>query len=189
MRKAIGFIITIAVLVAGAASLAWLWPNSRVGRSIRDLIFREGPRFSDLSASCGAPGQSCCKWPKAIPGLDPRYCEAGAGCDIVTNTCVSPCGGGGQVCCDGPDTYGPQGDISPTGALYCTNGDCVPRKQMCAAGACTRDTAVQRAVRQDSGRDLLSARCGDRSRFVQDAGSYLRVWRREHGLRNVRAMW
>ena len=134
MPKGTGVILGIAAAVIAAAGIVWLTP-------LRDLIFQERPGFSDLFATCGAPGQSCCKWPNSLPGLDPRYCKApGAGCNIATNTCEIPCGGGGQVCCDGPDTYAPQGDSSPTGAFFCTNGDCYPRKQMCASGACTRES-------------------------------------------------
>jgi hypothetical protein len=132
MPRGTRIILAIAAAVITAVAVATLTP-------LRDLIFREGPRISDMVA-CGAPGQNCCKWSTSLPGLDPRYCKAGAGCDIATNTCVSPCGAGGQVCCDGPDTYAPQGNSSPTGALVCTNGNCVPRKQMCTSGACTRET-------------------------------------------------
>jgi hypothetical protein len=57
MRKGIGVIIAIAVLVGGAALLASLSPNSLVGRLVHDRIFRDGRRFSDLFVSCGAPGQ------------------------------------------------------------------------------------------------------------------------------------
>lgn len=139
MRKGIGFtIVVIATLVFGAAS-AGPSPNSHVDRLIRDRNVREVPRLSDLFLTCGAPGQVCCKWTNSLPGFDPSYCQAGAGCDITTNTCVTPCGGGGQVCCDGPDTYAPQSNRSPTGP-YCTNGNCSPRKQMCASGACTRES-------------------------------------------------
>jgi len=130
MRR--GIIVAIVVTAIGAAALLSISPG------LRGRIFREGPRVGDFVA-CGAPGQSCCKWPQSSPGLDPRYCTVGAGCDIATNTCVTPCGAGGQVCCDGPDTFAPQGDRSPTG-LFCANGNCVPRKQMCTDGACTRET-------------------------------------------------
>ena len=140
MRKGTGILLAITAGVLGTAVVAWLSPNSVIGTRIRDTIFGKNRGFGDLFAVCGAPGQSCCKWPTFIPGLDPRYCGVGAGCDIATNTCVTPCGAGGQVCCDGPDTYAPQGDRSPTSPLYCANGDCVSRKQMCAAGACTRET-------------------------------------------------
>jgi hypothetical protein len=131
--------VAVLTLAIGAAALAWLFPDTRLGSSIRDLVFRDRARIGDLYVTCGAPGQRCCRWSSTIPGLDPRYCQAGAGCDIATDTCVTPCGGGGQVCCDGPDTYAPQGDRSPTGP-YCTDGDCAPRKQMCNSGACTRAT-------------------------------------------------
>jgi len=140
MRKGTSILLAITAAVLGTAVWAWLSPNSVIGRQIRDTILGKNPDLGGLFAVCGAPGQSCCKWPQFIPGLDPRYCKAGAGCDIATNTCVSPCGAGGQVCCDGPDTYAPQGDRSPTSPLYCANGNCVSRKQMCDAGACTRET-------------------------------------------------
>ena len=110
-----------------------------VAVSLLITVVRERPHIGDAFRLCGAPGQSCCTWPNATGTLDPRHCNAGAGCDIATNTCVAPCGGGGEVCCDGPDTYAPQGDRSPTG-LYCANGECTARKQMCTSGACTRET-------------------------------------------------
>src|SRR5512135_2665830 len=130
MRKRI--VVALVVTVIGAAAVLSLSPG------LRSFIFGQGPHFGDF-LDCGAPGQRCCKWPQSAPGLDPRYCGVGAGCDIATNTCVSPCGAGGEVCCDGPDTFAPQGDRSPTG-LFCANGNCVPRKQMCTDGACTRET-------------------------------------------------
>lgn len=132
MPRTLRFILVMVAVAVTAIAVARFTP-------LRDLVYREGPRFSDLVA-CGAPGQSCCKHATSLPGLDPRYCAAGAGCDIASNTCVSPCGAGGQVCCDGPDTYAPQGNSSPTGALFCTNGNCVPRRQMCDSGACMRET-------------------------------------------------
>lgn len=91
---------------------------------------------------CGAPGEACCRWRNATPNVDPRYCKVDAGCDITTDTCVSPCGGPGQPCCDGPDTFAPQGNQSPTGALFCPGGGgpCTPRKQMCATGVCNVQT-------------------------------------------------
>jgi hypothetical protein len=156
MRTGIGVLIAIAAVTFGAASLAWLAPNSFIGAAIRDLIFERAPGDTNLFVSCGQPGQSCCKRRSSLPGFDPRYCDVGAGCDIATNTCVSPCGGGGQACCDGPDTYAPQGNESPTSPFFCRGTDCFPRKQMCAAGACTRET---RRCNEQCGKTAGAACC------------------------------
>jgi hypothetical protein len=134
MPKGTRLILGIAAAIIVAAGIVMATP-------LRDLIFIDRPGgIGGMFAVCGAPGQSCCKWPNALPGFNPSYCDAGAGCDIATNTCVTPCGAGGQVCCDGPDTYAPQGDSSPTGAFFCRNGDCKPRRQMCDSGSCVRET-------------------------------------------------
>jgi hypothetical protein len=55
-------------LLIGAASLAWLLPNSLFGWSISDLIIRDGSRFSDLFVSCGAPGTELLQ----VVTVDPR---------------------------------------------------------------------------------------------------------------------
>jgi len=139
MRTWVKVILGLMVSLASTALLAGPFPDLRVGPELRGSVFRNAPSSTVLYRGCGAVGQTCCKWSKSLPGQDPRYCLAGAGCDITTNTCVAPCGGSGQVCCDGPDTYAPQADRSPTG-LYCFNGSCSARKQMCDAGACTKST-------------------------------------------------
>jgi hypothetical protein len=72
MRKGTGILLAITAAVLGTAVWAWLSPNSVIGRQIRDTIFGKNPDLGGLFAVCGAPGQSCCKWPQFIPGLDPR---------------------------------------------------------------------------------------------------------------------
>lgn len=125
-------VIGIATAFVVAVGIAWLTP-------LRDRIFRDRINVASGSVVCGEPGQKCCKWPSSRPGFDPRYCGVGTGCNIATNTCVAPCGSGGQVCCDGPDTYAPQADRSPTSPMYCADGNCASRKQMCDSGSCTRE--------------------------------------------------
>ena len=108
-------------------------------------------KFSPISGGnlaphilCGDAGQACCAPVPARNGLivDKPFCHAGLGCDIVAGKCASACGGAGQICCDGPDTYAPQGGVSPSSPIYCGAQGCVPRKPMCTAGAC--DPATHR---------------------------------------------
>ena len=50
---------------------------------------------------CDKTGVACCVADSAVPTA---HCIGGAvGCNIATNKC-EPCGGPGQVCCDGPHT-------------------------------------------------------------------------------------
>lgn len=88
---------------------------------------------------CGETGQRCCKAAPTPGGavIDSPHCSAGLGCDAATNRCVAPCGGDGQVCCDGPDTIAPRGGAHPTGP-YCPRGidTCAKRKPMCNSGTC-----------------------------------------------------
>jgi hypothetical protein len=83
---------------------------------------------------CGAPGQRCCLAPfQNLPAFGPLVsCQRGLGCDVTTNKCVSPCGGSGQVCCDGPETralkWTAEGNVySPTSWNL---------REMCDTGAC-----------------------------------------------------
>lgn len=88
-----------------------------------------------LYAFCGALGEGCCRPPGSVssPGVGPVVaCDTGLGCDVSTNTCVSPCGGTGQVCCDGPDTRATK--WTSDGKLYSPTGPFV--RDMCNAGAC-----------------------------------------------------
>lgn len=96
-----------------------------------------------LVLPCGATGQSCCRPQPAIAG-DPTlaHCNTGLGCDIATNTCVSRCGGAGEVCCDGPGTRAPRWTAdgrlySPSGPFLqemCRNATCDPTSRRCLIG-------------------------------------------------------
>lgn len=89
---------------------------------------------------CGAQGEACCRAPAAsqnVPAFGPLVaCNTGLGCDIVTNTCVSPCGGSGQVCCDGPETRAPK--WTADGKVYSPNY--WNMLEMCRNGACERQS-------------------------------------------------
>src|ERR1700693_795719 len=67
---------------------------------LRTQVTEFGPYF------CGSLGGACCHPPGSPPAsLGPVVaCGKGLGCDILSNTCVQPCGGSGQACCDGPET-------------------------------------------------------------------------------------
>jgi len=84
---------------------------------------------------CGGLGERCCRPPGSptSPGVGAVVaCGENLGCDITTNTCVSPCGGTGQVCCDGPDTRATK--WTADGKLYSPNT--WNMREMCDAGAC-----------------------------------------------------
>ena len=125
------------------------------------LLATERPSFFAL---CGALGESCCRPPgsPSSPGVGPVVaCDQNLGCNITTNTCVSPCGGVGQVCCDGPDTRATK--WTPDGKLYspntwnmremCDGGACDPASHRCFAcgttdgGACCPPDAAQATAR------------------------------------------
>jgi hypothetical protein len=127
-----------ACLLLALASLFVVFPSVSDAKTHRH-------RLSPINAGnvvprilCGDAGHACCAPVPAHNGVvvDKPYCHAGLGCDIVAGTCASACGGAGQVCCDGPDTYAPQGGVSPSSPIYCGAQGCVARKPMCAAGAC-----------------------------------------------------
>lgn len=83
---------------------------------------------------CGALGQACCRPPVSTPpDLGPVVaCNSGLGCNVQTNTCVQPCGGTGQVCCDGPETRATKWTSS--GALYSPTS--FDKIEMCRTGGC-----------------------------------------------------
>ena len=85
--------------------------------------------------TCGLEAQPCCT-DRRGDGVIISSCGAGLGCDVAANRCSSSCGGAGQPCCDGPDTYAPTAQASPSSGLYCAGGQCVSRKPMCSRGAC-----------------------------------------------------
>jgi hypothetical protein len=87
---------------------------------------------------CGALGQPCCRAPFQNVATDGPLvsCQQGLGCDIVTGTCVSPCGGTGQVCCDGPETRAPK--WTADGKVYSPNR--WDMREMCDKGACDKQT-------------------------------------------------
>ena len=88
-----------------------------------------------LYAFCGALGEACCRPPgsPSVPGVGAVVsCDNNLGCDVATNKCVSPCGGTGQVCCDGPDTRATK--WTADGKLYSPNT--WNMKEMCATGGC-----------------------------------------------------
>jgi hypothetical protein len=91
-----------------------------------------------LPFACGALGKACCRAPRQnIPAFGPLVsCQQGLGCDITTNTCVSPCGGPGQVCCDGPETRAPK--WTADGKIYSPNY--WNMQEMCDKGACDRQS-------------------------------------------------
>jgi hypothetical protein len=94
-----------------------------------------------LYAFCGAAGERCCRPPgsPSVPGVGAVVaCDQNLGCDISTNTCVSPCGAVGQVCCDGPETRATK--WTPDGKLYSPNF--WNMKEMCDSGGC--DPATHR---------------------------------------------
>jgi hypothetical protein len=118
--------------VLGGLVLLCLWPPP-VGAQppIRPPSSPRPP--IDVVLPCGEPGQACCRWPGAPPdAVNPVHCNSGAGCDITTNTCVASCGGGGQVCCDGPDTRAIQ--WKPDGRILQPSGPLV--RDMCEGGIC-----------------------------------------------------
>lgn len=84
---------------------------------------------------CGASGNICCHAPEIAynPTYGPLvYCDEGLGCDIITDQCVQPCGGAGQVCCDGSETRALK--WTREGRVYSPTG--FELIEMCDKGAC-----------------------------------------------------
>jgi hypothetical protein len=99
------------------------------------------PQVDLAFLTCGSLGKACCTPPASAPqnpaALGPLVaCQTGLGCDITTNTCVSPCGGAGQACCDGPETRATK--WTKDGLPYSPNT--WNMRDMCDAGACDRQS-------------------------------------------------
>ena len=144
----------------------------------REVAWVKFPGVFPFNNWCGALEESCCRAPfQNVPAFGPLVsCQRGLGCDITTNKCVSPCGGSGQVCCDGPETralkWTAEGNIySPTSWNL---------REMCDKGAC--DTQTHRCYTcgtQDGGpccppdAAQATARCvGDFLECEFDPGGY-----------------
>jgi hypothetical protein len=92
---------------------------------------------------CGDLGGRCCRPPSSvsIPGLGPLVsCDRGMGCDVAADRCVQPCGGEGQVCCDGPETRALK--WTDEGAVFSPDAPpgLAPLREMCDRGGCDRPT-------------------------------------------------
>ena len=119
------------MVCAGALTGCSPWPAT----PLRAEALERSPFF----LRCGSVGEACCRAPAAsqVPSLGPLVaCNVGLGCDIQTNTCVQPCGGTGQVCCDGPETRAPK--WTADGKPYSPNT--WDMQEMCKAGACERQS-------------------------------------------------
>jgi hypothetical protein len=88
---------------------------------------------------CGPEGHSCCHGPeteKTKKDYGPLvHCDNGLGCDTQTDTCVKPCGGSQQVCCDGPNTRALR--WTDKGAIYSPTGWGL--LNMCSSGGCDKN--------------------------------------------------
>ena len=140
--------------------LLCVWPQPGLAQ-VRTLPPSSLPPI-EAAIPCGEPGQACCRWMGApLNAVNPVHCNAGAGCDITTNLCVAPCGGGSQVCCDGPDTraiqWKPNGRmLQPSGPLVrdmCEDGICVESRRCdvtcgrtAGAPCCPPDVAIASAT-------------------------------------------
>jgi hypothetical protein len=94
------------------------------------------PRLFPLS--CNDLGNACCH---PLNGVGDPWCEViGGGCDVVANRCVKPCGGPGQVCCDGSDTFASHAGASPEPGCLLVHGECTSRTNMCLTGVCSIGT-------------------------------------------------
>lgn len=129
-------VILSALALLGFATVVWGQPQ-RIER-----IVREPPAVTHFL--CGREGGTCCRPPSgstASPEMGPLiHCNQGLGCDISINTCVSPCGSAGQVCCDGPETRAPK--WTDDGRVYVPAGRNV--REMCQGSVC--DPATRRCV-------------------------------------------
>jgi hypothetical protein len=103
----------------------------------RDSAWLEHPGGWPFFRRCGALGEDCCRAPIQNPDSGPYVsCQDGLGCDITTGKCVSPCGGTGKVCCDGPGTRATK--WTPDGKVYSPNT--WNMREMCDQGACDRQS-------------------------------------------------
>ena len=121
--------------------LIFPWPASAVHLTDSPVIVVPNLRL------CGNLGNKCCRPP--IGGSDSSFgplvsCDVGLGCDITTDRCVSPCGGEGQVCCDGPETralkWTDTGKVfSPDPSSGFFDGGVVRQLiELCKSGACDK---------------------------------------------------
>jgi hypothetical protein len=88
---------------------------------------------------CGQEGNACCHAPAASanPVYGPLvHCDNGLGCDVASDTCVQPCGGATQVCCDGPNTRALK--WTDAGAVYSPTN--FGMREMCDSGGCDKPT-------------------------------------------------
>lgn len=126
----------LVLLVVVLARLSWSQTTP-----LTHVIVDE--RHNPSLVLCGGAGQPCCHAPASIPQSDGPIvtCKAGLGCNLASNTCVSPCGGPGQACCDGPDARAPRWTEDgrpyvPTGLVreMCKDSVCDPASNLCKTG-------------------------------------------------------
>jgi hypothetical protein len=157
----------------------------KTSRDLGDLIHVDGP--FPTAFPCGALGKPCCRAPAAsqnIPAFGPLVgCQQGLGCDLTTNTCVSACGGPGQVCCDGPETRAAK--WTADGKIYSPNSRNL--REMCDTGVC--DKQAHRCITcgtQDGGPCCSSDAAQATARCFRDAKTGNRLvcndrWARDAG--------
>lgn len=123
------WITFLALALVGFAAPSW--------GQLHDWRLGGVPKPWQLQLSCGQEGSVCCEPYQGSSGvIGPEHCDIGLGCNVATNTCERPCGGAGQVCCDGPETWAAQG-----GPVFVErSGNIVPRKNMCEQSSCDRAT-------------------------------------------------
>lgn len=111
------------------------------------VVTTPSPIVSAPAFGCGELGNACCRPPDSVSAstLGPLVaCGPGLGCDINTDTCVQPCGGPGQACCDGPETRALK--WTEDGRVYSPNpplgigGGIGQLREMCTTGACDTQT-------------------------------------------------
>lgn len=83
-------------MLPGFTSVASIYRSTANYRLSPVNVVRPGAGF----ALCNTPGLSCCP---ADSQVKTRHCDQSVGCNIISGKC-EPCGGLGQVCCDGPYT-------------------------------------------------------------------------------------
>lgn len=128
------------------------------GTRYSSVAIRVTPRFF---TNCGDRGEACCgPYRDASGPFGVSHCNMTLGCNVATNRCEQPCGHPGEVCCDGPDTWGFQGDTrSSASSRYYRDaaGNTSLRKSMCADSVC--DMTARRCV-ADCGTDAGQPCCG-----------------------------